>query len=251
MTCDAHQAGRHRSTDIVAEFHLLGELDFEDGLALQRRLVYEASQAATRRLTVLMCEHAGLITVGRNGSRRDIRRSGEQLARAGLELRWVSRGGGAVPHAEGQLAVYAVVHLPALAWSVGSYVGRLHAGVRAALEALNIRTQARPGSFGVWGRSGLLAAAGVAVRHETTCHGMFLNVHPAMAPFGFVDTFAAGAAAGEKTTMSSLVAESRRSVRMSGVRSSLVEQLVEAFDCTRYHIHSGHPWLRTRDGSHV
>ena len=50
------------SADTV-EFYLLGQVDFDACLALQRRLVYEASGADDRRVCVLMCEHTDLVTV--------------------------------------------------------------------------------------------------------------------------------------------------------------------------------------------
>jgi hypothetical protein len=33
---------------------------------------------------------------------------------------------------------------------------------------------------------------------------------------------------------------------MPAVKAALVQQLAAAFDCERYHLHTGHPWLRRR-----
>jgi len=228
----------------VAEFHLLGTVDFEECLGLQRRLVYEAERDRSHKVVVLLCEHPDLITVGRQGSRSHIRFTGAELEREQLAVRWVKRGGGAVLHGPGQLALYSIAHLPAHGWSVGEYLSRLQAGICGTLEGLGLHPQTRPGSWGVWARTGLLAAAGVAVQQETTSHGMFLNVHPAMGRFGFVDS-AVVAGSGGKSTMSCLLAEHRRAVRMSSVRSTAVPHLASAFNCERYYIHSGHRWLRT------
>jgi len=49
---------------------------------------------------------------------------------------------------------------------------------------------------------------------------------------------------GGKRTMGCLVAERRRPARMSEVRAALVESLADAFDRKRYHLHTGHPFLR-------
>ena len=32
--------------------------------------------------------------------------------------------------------------------------------------------------------------------------------------------------------------------RMSSVRAELIPHLADAFGCDRYHLHTGHPWLR-------
>src|SRR5207253_1664853 len=55
-----------RSPDVEA--YLLGTVDYEACLALQNRLVYEASGGNDGRISLLVCEHPPIITVGRRGS---------------------------------------------------------------------------------------------------------------------------------------------------------------------------------------
>ena len=55
--------------DFAAHFHLLGCVDFEDCLSLQRRLAYDALTRGDGRIVVLICEHPPLVTIGRAGSR--------------------------------------------------------------------------------------------------------------------------------------------------------------------------------------
>ncbi len=233
------------------EFHLLGRLEFDDCLALQHRLVYDAASRADGRLDVLMCEHASLITVGRSGSRAHIRLNGEQLRRRQLEVRWVNRSGGCVLHAAGQLAVYPIVPLRAHGWTIGEFAMRLHGAIRSTFDDLRIRVEVHEGSLGLWGRSGLVAAICVGVRDGITCHGAFINVNPRMTDFGFVDVVPAKSRQpGMKTTMGCLLAERRRPVRMPEVRAALIANLAAAFECPRYHLHTGHPYLRqTRESS--
>ena len=49
----------------VAQFHLLGCVAFESAQALQRRLVYEVGEGRGRQITVLLCEHPSVLTIGR------------------------------------------------------------------------------------------------------------------------------------------------------------------------------------------
>src|SRR5437867_2374094 len=74
--------------------HLLGLVDFEACQALQQRLVYESSGRRDGHITLLICEHPTVITIGRQGSRADIRLDARELASRGINLRWVNRGGG-------------------------------------------------------------------------------------------------------------------------------------------------------------
>jgi lipoyl(octanoyl) transferase len=171
--------------------------------------------------------------------------SDEQLKHEQLQIQWVSRGGGCVLHAPGQLAVYPIVPLGVLGWTVGHYLRQLQRGVLDALDGLGIRGETRKRSFGVWGRSGQLACMGAAIRNWVSLHGVFLNVNPPMRHFAFVDSCPEAEAEGPvKTTMGCLLAERQASVKMTGVRAALVESLAAAFGSERYHLFTGHPWLK-------
>lgn len=230
--------------DPVAEFRLLGRVPFAAFLALQSRLVYEAGGWDEPRIVVLLCEHPDLITVGRAGSRGHIRFSHEQLKHEQLDVRWVGRGGGCILHSPGQLAVYPIVPLGLLGWTVGEYLRRLQRGLVDGLAELGVRGETSSNSFGIWGRSGLLAGVGVAVRSGIACHGVFINVNPAMRRYAFVDVFPPHPDPDSgKSVMSCLLAERQATVRMSGVRAALVKTLAAAFGCERWHMFTGHPWL--------
>src|SRR3989442_4146069 len=82
---------------IGLQAYLLGTVDFEAALALQRRLHFDVagdrSQAA-----LIVCEHAPLITVGRQGSRRHLLTDAEELQARCWRVRWVNRAGGCWLH---------------------------------------------------------------------------------------------------------------------------------------------------------
>jgi lipoyl(octanoyl) transferase len=228
---------------------LLGQISCDDAWALQQRLAAEVAEREEPSAVILFCEHPPLITVGRRGSRGHIRLTGERLRHENLDVRWVRRGGGCILHAPGQLAVYPIVPVTALGWTLGEYLRRLQRGLVQALETLRVHGVTQAGCPGVWGRSGLLAAIGAAVRRGVTSHGAFLNVNPAMRLFGFVDAVPPGQVEpGTKSTMGCLLAERRTAVRMSSVRAALVEGLAQAFDTDRYHLHTGHPLLVRTSG---
>ena len=105
--------------------------------------------------------------------------------------------------------------------------------------ARHSRRDHRSRRYGVWGRTGQLAAIGVAVRHWVTYYGAYLNVCPPMGLFRLVESDPRG-----QTPMSCLVAERCGPVRMTAVRAALVRRLAECFGCDRYHLYTGHPWLR-------
>jgi lipoyl(octanoyl) transferase len=225
---------------LVPEFpvhiHLLGVVDFEDCLSLQRRLAYDALTRGDGRVVILICKHPPTITIGRSGSRADVKFTAAELAHRQLEIRYVSRGGGAILHAPGQLAVYPIVPLAHHGWSVGEYLRRLQKALADLLIELNVKPMPVPGSMALAGKSGVLAAIGASVRQGVTMHGAFLNVNPEMRDFGRV--FVAGG-----QTMSSLLSHRALPTKMSRVRAALVTHLAEALRLERYHLHTGHPLL--------
>lgn len=227
------------------EAYLLGRVDFDDALQLQRRLVYEAGHAAGGNVSLLLCEHPPLITIGRAGSRGHIRRTEEQLKHRRIAVRYVARGGGCVVHGPGQLAIYPIVSLAQRAWSVGEFLARFQSGINDALADVGVAPRQHAGHYSLWGRTGVLAAFGAAVKHEATCHGAFVDVQPERGLQGYVDVIdPATAPPGEKAVMSSLLSERSRPVRMSRVRSAVATRLAETFSCPRHHVRSGHPLLQ-------
>lgn len=227
------------------ETYLLGRIDHGDCLALQQRLIYECGGRSDGQIALLLCEHPELITIGRNGSRREVRLAGSELSRRGLELKWVARGGGCILHAPGQLAIYPILSLDWRRWTVGEYLARFQHGISETLTELGFATTTLPGRFGLWGRSGQLAAMGAAVSGGISHQGAFLNVSPARSAYGYVDAIPLRETSpGERTTMGSLVAERGRPVKMTSVRATLIEKLSSAFDADRSHLYSGHPLLR-------
>jgi len=226
------------SSDVSLEAHFLGQIELERCVALQQRLVDEAATRGNGQISLLLCEHPQLITVGRSGSPGEIQYGAGPLRHGQIDVRWVKRGGGCLVHGPGQLAVYPIVPLADHGWTVGEYLDRLQTGIQQALTALKIRTETRPPEHGLWGRTGQLVALGTAVSRWIAYHGAFVNVCPAMGMFRLIDADPLGDA-----RMGTLVAERGQRVRMTSVRAELVRQLADVFGCRRSHLYTGHPWL--------
>jgi lipoyl(octanoyl) transferase len=226
--------------------HLLGLVDFESCLALQHRLVYETAGRNDGHVTLLLCEHPATITIGRHGSRADVHIDAHELTSRGIPVRWASRGGATLLHLPGQLAAYPIVPLEARGYSVGQYLARLQSGMMAALAELGVVCQTHTGHYGIWGRTGQLAAIGAAVRNWVSYFGAYINVCPEMQLYRKVASDLADPTGDDRSAgrgLSSLVVERQQPVRMAGVRERLVRHLAAAFDCDRFHLYTGHPLL--------
>jgi lipoyl(octanoyl) transferase len=135
-------------------------------------------------------------------------------------VRWVGRGGGAILHLPGQLAVYPVLPLGRLGIDVGEHLRRLHGCLLDVLDDFGVRGETRPGEAGLWVADRQIAAVGVALRQQVTTFGATLNVDPDLTLFRHLG---AGAA------YTSLARERRGPARPQLVRQRLVEHFVARF----------------------
>lgn len=219
------------------QVHLLGVVDFDAALLLQKSLVREIAGRNDRFGALLLCEHPPLITIGREGSRLHVRADERELTARGLCVRWVNRGGGAIVHAPGQLAVYPVLPLDRLDVGPAEFRNRLEDAVIAACRELRVPAERiRPGS-GVECRCGRFAFVGAAVKSWVGYFGMNVNVAPSMDLQRLVQT-----PAGPPVT--SLAAQRQRPVSMHAVREAIVRHLAAGFDYETVHVQTGHPFLR-------
>jgi lipoyl(octanoyl) transferase len=226
--------------DPALQVYLLGSVEFEAALALQRRLAFEI--AGNRSAAVLiLCEHSPLITVGRQGSWAHVLCTREELQLRGWRVRWVNRGGGCLLHTPGQMAIYPILALDRLGLGVQDYLDRLHAVLIALLDDFRIRGEIRPGRPEVWAAGRPIASAGVAIRDWVTYYGAVLNINPDLQLFRLVQT---GGAAGGR--MTSIASQRRSPIRPAFVRERLLEHFAERFHFARTSLFFDHPLLKRK-----
>jgi lipoyl(octanoyl) transferase len=230
------------ATDAALQAYLLGTVDFEAALLLQRYLVYQVS-GDRRGGALVLCEHPPLITVGRHGSRAHILCEPDELRSRRWQVRWVNRGGGCLLHQPGQLAIYPILPLDRLGLGVQTYLDRLQEVLLAVLADFSVRGETRPGQAGVWVNSRLIADVGVAVRDWVSYYGAVLNVNPDLGLFRRVRC------GGSELPMTSLERERRGPPRPALVRERLLEHFAARFHVERTSLFFNHPTLPRRSPS--
>jgi lipoyl(octanoyl) transferase len=225
------------ATDAALQVYLLGSVEFEAGLALQRRLVYDVAGDKSQNVLVV-CEHPPAISMGRQASWTHVRWDPEELQHRRWRTRWINRGGGCMLHVPGQLAVYPILPLDRLGFGLQAYIDRLQDVVLELLADFSIHGHVRPGRAGVWVNQRLLAGVGIAVRDWVSYYGMWINVCPDLELFRRVrcspDT---------DLPMTSLARERRGSPHIAMVRQRLVEHFAERFSFARTALFFEHPTL--------
>jgi lipoyl(octanoyl) transferase len=214
------------ASDAALRVYLLGSLPYEEFQAFQRRLAYEVG-GEPELASLVLCEHPPVVTIGRDGSRRDVRLAPEAMAGREWRQRYVARGGGTMLHVPGQVCAYPILPLATLRRSPGRYLAELlecaAEVVRGYAADASVDTE-RPG-VRVGDRR--VAHAGVAVRSGVTAFGLVLNVCPDLELFDSI------ACDGDAKAMTSLERESPRRVRVAGVRVELANAIAARFGYSR------------------
>ena len=163
----------------------LGPTSYRDGLAIQEGLV-RARAAGETGDWLLFPDHPPVLTVGRGGSAASLKAAPEALARLGIEVFEVARGGDFTYHGPGQLVGYLVCDLNARDRDLHRFLRDLEQGLIAALGTWGIAGETIPGRTGVWVGGEKIASIGVAVRRWVSYHGFALNVAPDLKFFDLI-----------------------------------------------------------------
>jgi lipoyl(octanoyl) transferase len=183
----------------------LGLVEYERAWRLQDRLAGEIS-AGKRSPTLLLLEHPPTYTFGRRGNIENLLWDEEELARRGISLHWVDRGGDVTYHGPGQLVGYPLLRLGAIGVLADAlndstplpqadyigYIRRLEQALIAGLSYLGVEGEQVPDLTGVWVQGcwktanseetvGIAKIAAIGVKVDArgvSRHGFALNVNP-------------------------------------------------------------------------
>jgi lipoyl(octanoyl) transferase len=198
----------------------LGQLNYEEGLRLQRKLV-DLRKADEIDDVLLLLEHSPVITLGRNAKAANVLASTDALAARGVEVFECDRGGDVTFHGPGQLVAYPIFDLrghdlrpldgdlrsqkfadrsvrATLAHSsrktLGAvdYVRRLEEVLIRTCSDFGIASKRVSGLTGVWTAGhhttseAKIAAIGVHISRSVTSHGFALNVNTDLSYFDLI-----------------------------------------------------------------
>ncbi len=163
----------------------LGSTPYREGLALQDALVAARAADATGDW-LLYPDHPSVLTVGRSGSEGSVLADAATLARAGVELFEVPRGGDVTWHGPGQLVGYPIVALDRVDRDLHRWLRTLEEALIRALARWGLSGGRIEGRTGVWIGDRKIASLGVAVRRWVGYHGFALNVCPDLSGFSLI-----------------------------------------------------------------
>jgi len=185
----------------------LGRVPYREAWDLQRKLQRELIEGHGKD-TLILCEHEPVITLGRGAKPENVLGTPEDLAKRGIEVLAIERGGDVTYHGPGQLVGYPIIDLNRQRRDVGWYMRSIEEVILRSLSQWGIPATRIDGKTGVWIKSQQyntapncvnsapdrkIAALGVRISRWCTLHGFALNVlsckegFALINPCGFVD----------------------------------------------------------------
>jgi lipoyl(octanoyl) transferase len=192
----------------MIEYLYLGRVEYDEALRLQAEV---AALRLAKRVdnTLLLLEHPPVLTLGRNARRENVLASDELLAKRGVTLHEINRGGDVTYHGPGQLVGYPIFDLRSLVNGKGGRLGPVDF-VRMMEEALirlcgvyGVRAGRIAGLTGVWcglhtpegalddstsaAKARKIGAIGIHVSRGITSHGFAFNVTTDLRDFQLIN----------------------------------------------------------------
>jgi lipoyl(octanoyl) transferase len=158
----------------------LGVTPYLEAWELQRSLA-DAVLQGTIPDTVVMLEHAPVVTLGRRSDEAEL----HLPEGAEVELVETDRGGKSTYHAPGQLVCYPILDLTRHGQDVKKYCRDLERALIATLAPFGLEAQTIEGLTGLWltPPPRKIASIGIHIHKWVTTHGYALNVDLDPAPF--------------------------------------------------------------------
>ena len=206
-----------------------GLANYREVLALQQEL-QEQRRTGQITDTVLIVEHPAVITLGARKSANRLLVSTDELARSGIDVVEIRRGGGATAHNPGQLVFYPILHLPELRLDVNQYVRTLETIGIELLAGLGVESGRRKGFPGLWVGERKIASIGVRVSRFVTCHGMAINIQNDLSIFDLMVPCGL-----DGVQMTSVQKETGQMHDMEQIKSQLGRLLIRHVDCASSH----------------
>jgi lipoate-protein ligase B len=202
----------------------LSMIDYDEAYQLQKRLHHKRICGEIPDVLLLL-EHPPTLTVGKSGSVDNVLVSKEELARKGIPLFFIGRGGDVTYHGPGQLVTYPIIGLAQRGRDIRGFVRNLEEVIIRTLEDFSISSARDESHPGVWVGKEEIAAIGLSVRRWVSMHGIALNVNTNLEHFSFINP--CGFSDRKATSMHKVLGYE---VAMDAVTERLIARFSDVFD---------------------
>jgi len=156
-------------------------LNYGESLKLQKAVETLVLQGKITD-TLILTEHAPVVTAGRSAKSEDLLLTEEALRERGIDRHEIDRGGEWTYHGPGQVVGYPIFNLKKHGEDVGGFLRNLETVLMKTLEEYGLKASQRKPWTGVWlnphtTQERKIAAIGVHLKKWVSTHGIALNVN--------------------------------------------------------------------------
>lgn len=181
---DGIQTQKSESSIGAVEIQDLGILPYAQAYAIQKQSAAAVLGGGVNKL--LLCEHPAVLTLGRLATEDNILFSKDEIARRGVSIVAIDRGGEVTLHSPGQLVAYPILDLRNFGKDLKSYMRRLEQVGIDFLREFDILADRNSGRTGVWVGEKKIASIGIGVRQWVAYHGIGINVNTDLNLFSLI-----------------------------------------------------------------
>jgi len=163
----------------------LGRVDYDAALKKQMEIVAQV-QTDRNLAYLLLLTHNNVFTLGRSAKRAHLLVSDEVLAKKGIIVREIKRGGDITYHGPGQIVGYPILSLLRLGIDIRRYFLKLEDVLIRVLARYGIEARHDEEYTGVWAGEEKVAALGVGISRWVTFHGFALNINTDLSYFQMI-----------------------------------------------------------------
>jgi len=213
----------------------LGRIEYGEAWDLQKALIRDIG-AGEREDTLLLLEHPPTYTIGTDRHPEHLLMSPEELARRGISVFEIDRGGDITYHGPGQLVGYPLLYLDAEGLDLHKYLRDLEEALIRLLAEFGIAGGRKPEYTGVWVGDRKIAAIGVKFnrargrRGFVTSHGFAFNVKRDVEQEGFQGIVPCGI---QEFGVTSLEAETGLTLEVEEIAGRVLPYFQEIFGYAR------------------
>ena len=238
-----HTATVNTTNTHLVRIHDLGKIDFKSAWDLQEELVNDLVEikVANREKNIgeqiipehhfLLCEHYPVITLGKNGSMKNLLLTQDALNDKQISFFKINRGGDITYHGPGQLVGYPILDLDYFFTDIGKYLRLIEETIILTLKEYGIEAGRSAGETGVWlephspSRARKICAIGIRCTRWITMHGFAFNVNTNLDHFNFIIPCGIG-----NKQVTSLQKELGREVDLEDVKEKIKRHFSQLFN---------------------
>lgn len=180
---------------------------------------------------LLFVEHPPVITLGKSADENNVLLREDVLAKQGVALFHINRGGDVTYHGPGQLVGYPILDLDQYTTDLGVYLRNIEEVIIRTLSDYGLHGERSSGETGVWLDTGKLrarkiCAIGIRTSRWVTMHGFAFNINTDLSHFNYIIPCGI-----TDKAVTSLEKELGRKIPMEEVKEKVRHYFEEVFDC--------------------